>query len=154
MAQSRSASRRQALVLVVALIILGVWWAQGGSPDSERTSGERHSSQTTKSARTGAPASTDPVSGLPIVAVGDLPPEAAQILAVIDRGGPYAEDEDGGTFQNREEILPDRPMGYYQEFTVPTPGSDDRGARRIVSGEGGEFYWTDDHYSSFSRIRR
>ena len=45
-------------------------------------------------------------------------------------------------------------MGYYREYTVPTPGSDDRGARRIVAGDGGELYWTGDHYSSFSRIVR
>jgi ribonuclease T1 len=37
---------------------------------------------------------------------------------------------------------------------VPTPGSDDRGARRIVAGEAGELYWTQDHYSSFGRIAR
>ena len=54
----------------------------------------------------------------------------------------------------REEILPDEPRGYYAEYTVPTPGSDDRGARRIVAGEGGELYWTDDHYRSFSSIAR
>ena len=101
-----------------------------------------------------ASASTDKQSGLPIVQVGDLPPEAAQILELIDRGGPYDEDEDGGTFQNREEILPDQQLGYYREYTVPTPGSEDRGARRIVVGDGEELYWTADHYRSFSRIAR
>ena len=68
--------------------------------------------------------------------------------------GPFPEDRDGVTFENREELLPDQPRGYYREYTVPTPGSDDRGARRIVVGEGGELYWTADHYSSFSRIAR
>ena len=46
-------------------------------------------------------------------------------------------------------------MGYYREYTVATPGVDDRGARRIVAGDDGEeLYWTDDHYGSFALIRR
>ncbi|MGZ5399564.1 MAG: ribonuclease domain-containing protein, partial [Nocardioides sp.] len=61
--------------------------------------------------------------------------------------------QDGGAFLNREQILPDRPEGY-REYTVRTPGSDDRGARRIVTGDGGEYSWTDDHYASFARIER
>jgi ribonuclease T1 len=98
---------------------------------------------------------TDPGSGLPVVQVSALPPEAARTLELIDRGGPFPEPEhDGGTFENREALLPDQPMGYYKEYTVPTPGSDDRGARRIVAGDGGELYYTGDHYSSFSRIAR
>ncbi len=40
------------------------------------------------------------------------------------------------------------------ESTVDTPGSDDRGARRIVAGQGDDFYCTDDHYSTFARINR
>ena len=104
---------------------------------------------------TGGDGGTDPESGLPVVQVSALPPEAARTLELIDRGGPFPEPEhDGGTFENREALLPDRPMGYYKEYTVPTPGSGDRGARRIVAGEGGELYYTGDHYSSFSRIAR
>ena len=99
------------------------------------------------------PGGIDPHSGLPFVELADLPPEAAQMVDLIEQGGPFAEEEDGGTFRNDEEILPEEPRGYYREYTVPTPGSDDRGARRIVAGEGGELYWTDDHYQSFSRIR-
>jgi ribonuclease T1 len=76
-------------------------------------------------------------------------------VELIEAGGPFPEPEhDGGTFGNREELLPDRPMGYYREYTVPTPGLDHRGARRIVAGEDDELYWTADHYSSFARIRR
>jgi ribonuclease T1 len=90
-----------------------------------------------------------------VVLLAELPPEAAETVDLIDAGGPFpAPDRDGGTFGNREELLPDQPMGYYREYTVPTPGSGDRGARRIVAGDGDELYWTDDHYSSFSRIRR
>lgn len=97
---------------------------------------------------------TDPLSGLPWVELSTLPPEAAETVDLIDAGGPFPEDRDGLTFQNREGILPDREQGYYHEYTVPTPGSDDRGARRIVTGSEGEFYWTADHYASFERIAR
>ena len=83
-----------------------------------------------------------------------LPPEAIETLALIQRGGPFPYRKDGTTFQNRERLLPARPRGYYREYTVPTPGSRDRGARRIVSG--GEppevFYYTADHYRSFREI--
>jgi ribonuclease T1 len=83
-----------------------------------------------------------------------LPPEAVATLELIERGGPFPYDRDGSVFQNRERRLPDRPRGYYREYTVPTPGSPDRGARRIVTG--GEppevYYYTDDHYRSFRRL--
>lgn len=93
-------------------------------------------------------------SGLPVVALADLPPEAAETVDLIDAGGPYPHDQDDGTFFNREELLPDAPEGFYREYTVETPGSDDRGARRIVAGDDGSLWWTDDHYSSFARIDR
>jgi ribonuclease T1 len=93
-------------------------------------------------------------SGLPTVSLADLPVEAAQVVALIDADGPFPFRQDGAVFQNREGILPDRPSGHYHEYTVPTPGSDDRGARRIVTGADGELYWTDDHYDSFAWIER
>jgi guanyl-specific ribonuclease Sa len=83
-----------------------------------------------------------------------LPPEATTTLAAIERGGPFPYDRDGSVFQNRERRLPDRPRGYYREYTVATPGARDRGARRIVAG--GQppevYYYTDDHYRSFRRV--
>jgi guanyl-specific ribonuclease Sa len=59
---------------------------------------------------------------------------------------------DGSTFQNREHRLPDKPYGYYTEYTVETPGSRDRGARRLILGSGGEAYYTNDHYRTFVKI--
>ena len=73
-------------------------------------------------------------------------------LRLIDAGGPFASEQDGTVFSNREGRLPAEPQGYYREYTVPTPGSPDRGARRLVTGEGGELYYTDDHYESFTEI--
>ena len=100
-------------------------------------------------------ASTDPDSGLPMVALATLPVEASETVALIDRGGPFPYAKDGAVFGNRERLLPARPNGFYREYTVPTPGEDDRGARRIVTGDdGGQLFYTADHYASFVRVRR
>ena len=102
-----------------------------------------------------APQTTDPESGLRVVALATLPAEARDTVARIDRGGPFPYDRDGAVFGNRERLLPIRPSGFYREYTVPTPGEDDRGARRIVTGDGGDqLFYTDDHYASFVRVSR
>lgn len=90
----------------------------------------------------------------PEIAAGDLPAEARATLALIDRGGPFPYDRDGVIFRNFEKRLPVRERSYYREYTVKTPGVTHRGARRIVTGAGGERYYTDDHYQSFKRIKR
>lgn len=92
------------------------------------------------------------VSGLPAAFVDDLPPEALDVLDAISDGGPHPYRQDGSTFQNREGLLPFEPEGYYREYTVETPGSPDRGARRIVTGDRGEVFYTDDHYASFVEV--
>lgn len=83
-----------------------------------------------------------------------LPREARDTLALIESGGPFPYRQDGATFQNREHRLPRRGSGYYREYTVETPGSPDRGARRIIAGgePPDEFFYTDDHYGSFRRF--
>ncbi|HET8772761.1 MAG TPA: ribonuclease domain-containing protein [Thermoanaerobaculia bacterium] len=83
--------------------------------------------------------------------------EREQLLAtlmLIDRGGPYPYKKDGSTFANRETQLPLQPRGYYREYTVPTPGESDRGARRVVQGREGDTWYTSDHYKTFVRIDR
>ncbi|MEI7447259.1 MAG: ribonuclease domain-containing protein, partial [Burkholderiales bacterium] len=91
------------------------------------------------------------------VPVAELPREARETLSRIRAGGPFPYDKDGTVFGNRERLLPRQPRGYYTEYTVRTPGSRDRGARRIVAGgdprSSGEYWYTDDHYQSFRRIR-
>ena len=88
------------------------------------------------------------------VAASALPQEAQTTLALIRKGGPYPYRQDDGIFGNRERLLPSQPRGYYREYTVPTPGARDRGARRIVAGgrPPREFFYTDDHYRTFRRI--
>ena len=83
-----------------------------------------------------------------------LPAEARRTLERIDDGGPFPYEKDGTVFGNFERELPRRERGYYHEYTVRTPGGRDRGARRIVTGGGGEIYYTDDHYASFKAVLR
>jgi ribonuclease T1 len=87
------------------------------------------------------------------VYVGDLPAEAQDTLKLIKQGGPFPYSKDGIVFYNREGQLPDKPKGYYHEYTVKTPGVTNRGARRIVTGAEGEYYYTDDHYRTFKLVK-
>ena len=97
-------------------------------------------------------ATRTPDDELPAIAAAKLPKEARETIRLIRKGGPFPYDKDGATFGNREGLLPQRPNGYYKEYTVITPGSRDRGARRIIGGREGELYYTDDHYDSFKRV--
>jgi ribonuclease T1 len=105
-------------------------------------------------AGTRAPAETQTValSGLPTIRVDRLPVQARDTLDLIQHGGPFPHRQDGAVFQNRERLLPGKPNGYYREYTVETPGSADRGARRIIAGDKGELFYTDDHYGSFRQV--
>ncbi|MFF2202824.1 ribonuclease domain-containing protein [Streptomyces sp. NPDC058145] len=92
--------------------------------------------------------------GMATVQESRLPAEARRTLALIDKGGPFPYARDGVVFGNFEGHLPKQPRGHYHEYTVPTPGSPDRGARRLVTGRDGEIYYTDDHYNSFRAVLR
>lgn len=150
-----------AIVLVGALIAAGLGSLGtpagpdgGGSPTPASTAAPPASSPAPPTAAPTRSDGIDPGSGLPIVSLAELPVEAADTIRLIDQGGPFPYRQDDATFENREGLLPDRPTGYYREYTVETPGSDDRGARRIVAGRDGEMYWTADHYDSFAWIAR
>ncbi|HEU5088418.1 MAG TPA: ribonuclease domain-containing protein [Roseiflexaceae bacterium] len=141
---------------IVGLIILGVIagvlfsLAEGPAGETNRSAATAVAAQLAATPLPGSSAE----DGLPIVAVARLPVEAQQTIALILAGGPFPYDRDGDVFRNREGLLPGRPSGYYHEYTVVTPGSDDRGARRIVAGSQGELYYTDDHYASFVRVQQ
>ncbi|MFE4519383.1 ribonuclease [Kitasatospora sp. NPDC056651] len=87
------------------------------------------------------------------VCLSALPSQAADTLGLIASDGPFPYSQDGVVFQNREGVLPGESYGYYHEYTVITPGSPTRGARRIVTGQAyQEDYYTGDHYATFSLI--
>ncbi|GAA2476230.1 ribonuclease domain-containing protein [Terrabacter carboxydivorans] len=146
---------RQVLLGVLAVAVVVLAWVvvrAGQGPTATSTPSGPGAAATAPS--TPGPSGTDPVSGLPWVAESALPRQARDTLALIRAGGPFPYPRnDNQTFTNRERLLPQEARGYYREFTVVTPGSADRGARRIITGSSGEKYWTDDHYASFSRIR-
>ena len=96
--------------------------------------------------------SARPIDGFDTIAPDQLPAQARQTLALIAQGGPFPYRQDGAVFQNRERLLPRQPNGYYHEYTVETPESDDRGARRIITGAAGEIFYTSDHYASFVQV--
>ena len=92
-----------------------------------------------------------------VIELKQLPPEARQTHALIHSGGPFPYRKDGVVFGNRERLLPDHARGFYREYTVPSPGVRDRGARRIVCGGSQRqspesCFYSADHYASFKRI--
>lgn len=134
------------LLLVLIAYVGGQQWLGGGTP-------------------TPPPAGTAATSAAPDLAAASVPADAlarfgieergaiAAALALIADGGPFLHKKDGSVFQNREGRLPRYAAGYYHEYTVETPNSADRGARRIVTGTGGEIYYTADHYDNFVQLK-
>lgn len=149
-------------VIVVVGLAVGVWLVNGRDPGTPTgvpapsASASSSGAPTSSTPRAGlaTDAATDAESGLPVVALDDLPVLAQETVALVDAGGPYRCDKDDSTFGNYEGLLPDHRSGYYREYTVTEAGCPYRGALRVVAGDGGELYWTDDHYASFSRVRR
>lgn len=144
-----------ALVLVVTLFF--VKWTFDHDGETISLGGDDTPGQTARptASTTVRSGDLDPVSGLPWILEDELPAEGQATLVLIDRGGPFPfPGKDGSVFRNLEGLLPDHERGYYHEYTVATPGSKDRGARRIITGDADEFYWTEDHYNSFERISR
>ncbi|SCE28148.1 ribonuclease [Streptomyces sp. OspMP-M43] len=127
-----------AALLSVVLLTSGPVAAQAATPAAAPTA---HSATAFRAAAVGS------------ICYSALPSQAHDTLDLIERGGPYPFEQDGTVFQNREGLLPGQSTGYYHEYTVITPGSDTRGARRIVTGEQvEEDYYTADHYASFDRV--
>jgi len=131
--------------------------AQAGTPAAGSSDAlpDKASARPPASAAAGQAAATPAAKpgSIPEVRLSALPFEARTTLALIKAGGPFPYDRDGIVFNNREKLLPLQGRGWYREYTVKTPGVRTRGARRIVAARSGEFYYTDDHYSSFRRIR-
>jgi len=129
--------------LLLALVLVAVWigWRQPANDAAPAQAETPLSEPTAAIAR-------------PDAAVATIPREAFDTLRLIERGGPFPHRQDGGTFGNRERLLPVRDRGWYREYTVRMPGARDRGARRIVTGGAppSEFFYTADHYRSFRRF--
>ncbi|GAA1031189.1 MULTISPECIES: ribonuclease domain-containing protein [Amycolatopsis] len=141
-------NRRRITAALVGLLVLvlGGWLVKetAGSSDSPAPS----SSSGAPAAASGKVPGAD--SQLPVKPLSSLPSQAKDTWSLIQKGGPYPYPRnDDVVFQNREKKLPAEKNGYYHEYTVKTPGSPDRGARRLITGAGKELYYTGDHYASF-----
>ena len=131
--------RRLLLAALAALVVLLTGCGgQSGTATVESTAASQAASQG--------------VSGLPTVALTELPAEAQQTYELVMEGGPFPYRQDDQVFGNREGVLPPEEYGWYREYTIPTPGSPDRGAQRFVVGDDDVFFYTDDHYDSFSEV--
>ncbi|MET3176541.1 UNVERIFIED_ORG: ribonuclease T1 [Arthrobacter sp. UYCu721] len=156
--------RNRSIILLLTGLLAIALFAFGGPGLLETLTGSTNSAASSSAAPSpGAPvpgpaevpapavAPANP-SGLPAIKESQLPAEARTTLAAIRAGGPYRYSQDNKTFGNFERILPRQDSGHYREYTVPTPGDSDRGARRIITGSEGEKYYTQDHYDSFKFI--
>lgn len=121
--------------------------ADAGRGDTPTVAGQREARTSTQKTPDAASVPRDRSAG--------LPEEARETIRKIRTGAPLPHRRDGVVFENRERLLPQHPRGYYHEYTVPTPGSKTRGARRIVvGGDPPEvWYYSDDHYRSFRAIQ-
>lgn len=131
-----------ALVGLIALVVVG-WFVKDNVANPERPPASIPPSAS-------ALAVPGAKAGMDVKALSSLPAEAGATWKLIESNGPFPHPRnDGVTFQNREKRLPQKDSGYYKEYTVPTPGSPDRGARRLVTGKEKEVFYTGDHYSTF-----
>jgi len=146
--------RITAALIGLLVLVLGGWLVKdnlGGSSSPSTAPGTSASAP----AKSGTPAKGSAAvpgadSGLPVKALSALPPQASDTWKLIEAGGPYPYPRnDDVVFENREKRLPGKKSGYYHEYTVKTPGSPDRGARRLITGQAHELYYTGDHYASF-----
>ncbi|CAN5478039.1 hypothetical protein BH10ACT11_BH10ACT11_16230 [soil metagenome] len=154
--------------LVAIAAALGIALPGGGDDNSSSTStptfsstaAEASTATTTAASTSSTDASTTDGAGSSDTGVSEAGPSPdseegvaiSRVVGEIDSGHTSQYSQDGTTFENREGHLPSQDYGYYREYTVLTPNSPDRGARRLILGEHGELYYTSDHYDSFTPI--
>ena len=149
---SKSVKYYGGIALVVIAMVVVALVLRSGSGAKKSTSSKPAGTTTTSrksSLTTKKPSNSSSTSE---VTAAELPPEARHTLDLIGSNGPFPYSRDGVVFSNFDGLLPKQKSGYYHEFTVVTPGSKDRGARRIIAGKNGERYYTGDHYASFQLV--
>ena len=148
--------RQHPLIWIAALlaIAIGTYWQQrdhtGKPAEAPKIEKPAQAQEIQKPERAQVPAPSQRLDE--VVRDAEERAELQKTLDLIARGGPFPYRNDGGVFGNRERRLPQQARGYYREYTVVTPGAPNRGARRVVRGNGGETYYTRDHYRTFARI--
>ena len=139
--------RRPLIALIVLVVALLIGYLVNAVRDDHSSPPPRPMGSVSSGAAGGSLSGSRPVPLL------SLPPQAAQTVRLIRAGGPFPyPTNDGVVFHNNEHELPAHPDGWYHEYTVPTPGSSDRGTRRIITGKDGTYYYTGDHYETFEIV--
>lgn len=152
--------RRPLLALVALLAALAVGYGFQAVDDNAPSSAPVSSSSLALSeslSESSSESSSDPTvpassssAGVPLSA---LPAQVGETVRLIEAGGPFPfPGKDGENFGNFEGRLPREGRGFYRAYTVPTPGEDDRGARRLIVGRDGRYWYTTDHYESFVQV--
>ncbi|RFU45396.1 ribonuclease [Paraburkholderia sp. DHOC27] len=130
--------------------------SQNANPEQSASASQAASAAAQAASDTTVASGVQPGGALVAVTKAQLPAEAAETLRLIKTGGPFPFAEDGVLFRNSAALLPQHPRGYYHAYTVRTPGSTDRGQRRIVCGglrkQTSDCYYTEDYYVTFKRI--
>ena len=93
-----------------------------------------------------------------------------ELVRKIAANEPLPYREDGQTFKNREGLLPQKPLGFYKEYTFVAPKNSpeiimiggveykvypsysERGAERLVIGGNEIVYYTPTHYDDFIKL--
>ncbi|MEP7116224.1 MAG: ribonuclease domain-containing protein [Acidobacteriota bacterium] len=170
----RKLPRQTTLVALVLLLALGYalssWQATPASVPVAPTSSEPSTSARPPEPRPRPPA--DPAPAGPVAKAGDLVMRGQRVfdergrlvyqgdidlgptVARIAAGGRDGHRNDGTVFSNRERRLPAQPRGYYTEWVIRTEGLSGVGPQRLITGRGGEAYYTPDHYETFVPLRR
>ncbi|WP_419993792.1 ribonuclease domain-containing protein [Streptomyces boninensis] len=137
----RSVRHRQLQPLLAALLAILTCWITLTSCGTDTPAPATSATPTPAWAR-----------GMDTITPPQLPRQARRTLELIDKGGPFPYEKDGSTFGNYERRLPQQARGYYREYTVRTAHLRHRGPRRIITGKGGERYYTGDHYKTFKAV--
>lgn len=93
------------------------------------------------------------------VTKSDIPAYVTEVLDYVTKYQKAPEGYVGGRkFKNLEKLLPQKSESgqriNYQEWDVHEHiEGQNRGAERLVTGDDGSAYFTDDHYDSFKKIR-
>ena len=141
--------RITAALVGLLVLVLGGWLVKE-STDKSPSSPSSPAASSAASASGASAKVPGAGAGLAVKPLSSLPSQAADTWKLIQKGGPYPYPRnDNVVFGNREKVLPPQKNGYYHEYTVKTPGSPDRGARRLVTGSAKELYYTGDHYATF-----
>ena len=79
-----------------------------------------------------------------------MPARSAGRAAALKHTG--KEPPSADRFGNREGLLPEKTGRTYTECDINTLGADSRGAERLIFSNDGLYFYTSNHYASFTEL--